>query len=745
MSMTRETPVDYRTASPHRAAVSCCTPRTRSLPRCLQALLQGLIPLSLLLAGGAVRADEATMTVTAPEPVKEDAWGSAATIAAKRSVSGSKTATEIKKIPQSLSVVTRQELDTRQPQSVKEALGYTAGVMVDSTGPSAFYDNLKVRGFGEWNLDEYMDGLRLQGNNYAQPSVDPYLLERIEVLRGPSSVLYGRSNPGGVVSLFSKQPTGKRLREIQFKAGTRNLWQTGFDFGDVLNDDARYSWRLTGVARSGDTQAQGPKEKRYSIAPSFRWQPDEHTSLTLLTSFQHDPDVGFWGWLPRQGTVVPFTGRDGKQHKLPTNFMDGEKSTRLKRSQNLVGYRFSHDLNDNWQVRQNLRYMHLDSHYFGINGNGYKSPQTLMRASAKDDERLSNMDVDTQLEGSLSSGPVDHRLLFGVDYVHMRDDMSGWYGGAESIDMLAPHYGNDKVTAALYGWQNQLIKQQQTGLYTQDQAQWKRWLLTLGGRYDWAMTSSYDKDARKTTRKNDAQFTWRGGLNYLFNNGVTPYFGYSESFEPTSGTDFDKRAFVPSRGKQYEVGVKYLPSDRPVSVTAALFQLTRSHNLMSDPNHFRYQIQTGKLRSRGVELEAKGALNANINATAAYTYTDMRYSRDLGKNADKRPAQVPKNMASAWLDYTFHETALSGLKLGSGVRYVGSAWGNSRNDFKTTGFTVVDALMSYDLARFNLPGSSLALNVQNLFDRHYVASCGSDNMCFWGNDRRIIATATFQF
>ena len=156
-------------------------------------------------------------------------------------------------------------------------------------------------------------------------------------------------------------------------------------------------------------------------------------------------------------------------------------------------------------------------------------------------------------------------------------------------------------------------------------------------------------------------------------------------------------------------------------------------------------VQAGKLRSRGLELEAKAAVNENINLTAAYSYTDVRYARDVDQLSNLRPAQVPKNMASAWMDYTFHETALSGLMLGSGLRYVGSSWGSSSNSFKTKGYTLVDAAVGYDLARFGLPGSNIALNVSNLFDRHYVASCGSDIQCYWGWDRRIVATATFQF
>lgn len=706
----------------------------------------------LLLAANCF-ATTTTLTVNAHDaPPQEDAWGPAATIAAKRSASGSKTDTALEKIPQSVSVVTAAELQRMQPHSVKEALSYTPGVTVNASGSSNLFDNVAIRGFGgQQNINEYLDGIKLQGDSYSLAAIDPYMLERVEVLHGPASVLYGKSSPGGLISLVSKQPLGERLREIQFQMGNQNLYETGFDFSDTVDDDPRYSWRLTGLARSNDAQQVNAREKRYAVAPSFRWQPNAHTSLTLLTNFQHEPESGYNGWLPRQGTVDPFVTADGKQHKLSTRFSDGERSGRYQHTQNLAGYRLIHDLSDNWQVRQNLRYMHLDSHSTGFNGIGYIAPQTLMRSSAHFDERLSNIDVDSQVEGKVASGPLDHRLLFGVDYMHMRNDINGFYGFADPLDLLDPHYGNDSIPELGRMPQKMLDRQQQTGIYAQDQAQWRRWVVTLGGRYDWAMTSAFDRVAHSTNRRHDRQFSWRGGVNYPFDNGIAPYFSFSESFQPTSGTDVHHQTFSPSRGKQYELGLKFVPQDRPVVLTAALFQLVKNKNLVVDTSVGAgmgmgyFSKQAGKTRSRGLELEAKAAVNLNLNLSASYTFTDVRYARDASEQSDRRPYQIPANMASLWADYTFHQTALSGLTLGSGVRYVGSSWGDTTNSFKVKPYTLVDAVMRYDLARVGLPDSNVALNINNLLDRHYVASCMSGYACYWGRDRRIIATMTFRY
>lgn len=706
----------------------------------------------LLLAANCF-ATTTTLTVNAHDaPPQEDAWGPAATIAAKRSASGSKTDTALEKIPQSVSVVTAAELQRMQPQSVKEALSYTPGVTVNASGSSNLFDNVAIRGFGgQQNINEYLDGIKLQGDSYSLAAIDPYMLERVEVLHGPASVLYGKSSPGGLISLVSKQPLGERLREIQFQMGNQNLYETGFDFSDTVDDDPRYSWRLTGLARSNDAQQVNAREKRYAVAPSFRWQPNAHTSLTLLTNFQHEPESGYNGWLPRQGTVDPFVTADGKQHKLSTRFSDGERSGRYQHTQNLAGYRLIHDLSDNWQVRQNLRYMHLDSHSTGFNGIGYIAPQTLMRSSAHFDERLSNIDVDSQVEGKVARGPLDHRLLFGVDYMHMRNDINGFYGFADPLDLLDPHYGNDSIPELGRMPQKMLDRQQQTGIYAQDQAQWRRWVVTLGGRYDWAMTSAFDRVAHSTNRRHDRQFSWRGGVNYPFDNGIAPYFSFSESFQPTSGTDVHHQTFSPSRGKQYELGLKFVPQDRPVVLTAALFQLVKNKNLVVDTSVGAgmgmgyFSKQAGKTRSRGLELEAKAAVNLNLNLSASYTFTDVRYARDASEQSDRRPYQIPANMASLWADYTFYQTALSGLTLGSGVRYVGSSWGDTANSFKVKPYTLVDAVMRYDLARVGLPDSNVALNINNLLDRHYVASCMSGYACYWGRDRRIIATMTFRY
>lgn len=717
-------------------------------------------------AQAAVQPKEETITVTAAPAAQESAWGPAATIAARQSATATKTDTPIQKVPQSISVVTAEEMALHQPKSVKEALSYTPGVAVGTRGASNTYDYLIIRGFAAdgQSQNNYLNGLKMQGNFYNDAVIDPYMLERAEVMRGPVSVLYGKSSPGGLLNMVSKRPTTEPLKEIQFKMGTDCLFQTGFDFSDALDEEGVYSYRLTGLARSANAQQDRAEEQRYAIAPAFTWRPDDKTNFTFLSYFQNEPETGYYGWLPKEGTVEPLP--NGK--RLPTDFNEGAKNNTYSRNEKMVGYSFDHEFNDTFTVRQNLRYAENKVSQNSVYGYGVCSDPAnrdskqcaalapadkghyLARKYVVDDEKLQNFSVDTQLQSKFATGEVDHTLLTGVDFMRMHNDINAWFGYDDSVpllDLYNPVYTDFDFASrdpAKSGPYQILNKQKQTGLYVQDQAQWDKVLVTLGGRYDWADQESLNRTTGITSKRDDKQFTWRGGVNYLFDNGITPYFSYSESFEPASQTGENGKIFAPSKGKQYEAGVKYVPNDRPIVITGAVYQLTKTNNLMADPNGSFWSVEGGEIRARGVELEAKAALSASINVVGSYTYTDAEYTTDTTYKGNT-PVQVPKHMASLWGDYTFFDGPLSGLTLGTGGRFTGSSYGDPANSFKVGSYTVVDALVRYDLAHVGMAGSNVALHVNNLFDREYVASCFQTYGCFWGAERQVVATATFRF
>lgn len=447
---------------------------------------------------------EETITVTAAPAAQESAWGPAATIAARQSATGTKTDTPIQKVPQSISVVTAEEMALHQPRSVKEALSYTPGVAVGTRGASNTYDYLIIRGFAAdgQTQNNYLDGMKMQGNFYNDAVIDPYMLERAEIMRGPVSVLYGKSSPGGLLNMVSKRPTTEPLKEIQFKVGTDSLFQTGFDFSDAIDDDGVYSYRLTGVARSNNAQQERAEEQRYAIAPSFSWRPDDKTTFTFLSYFQNEPETGYYGWLPKEGTVEPLPNGD----RLPTNFNEGAKNNTYSRNQKMVGYSFDHEFNDTFTVRQNLRFAENKTSQNSVYGYGVCTDPAnsgnkqcaalapsdkghyLARKYVVDNEKLQNFTVDTQLQSKFSTGEVDHILLTGVDFMRMRNDINSWFGYDDSVPLLDLYnpvnsdfdFGSkDPATSGPYQILN---RQKQTGLYVQDQAQWDKVLVTLGGR-----------------------------------------------------------------------------------------------------------------------------------------------------------------------------------------------------------------------------------------------------------------------
>ncbi|OKB64333.1 ferrichrome porin FhuA [Serratia marcescens] len=715
-------------------------------------LLAGICTSSLSYAAAE---NEDVITVTGEGNSVEEAIGSNGTYAVKSSATATKTSTPLIKTPQSISVITEEELQTRRPDSIKNALNQTPGIMTGNNGSSSLFDSVMIRGFNDVSQNIYLDGLKLQGDMYADSKVDPYFLQRIEALRGPASVLYGKSNPGGVIAAISKRPQRQPLHEVQLQAGNHHEWKTQFDFSDAIDDEQTLAYRLVGNYFTSHSQQNGEREKRYAIAPSLLWQPSERTSILFQLSMQNEPRTGYYGWLPRIGTLT-----SGAFGKLSPSFNEGEASyNRFSRQQRMVGYQLDHALNDNWSLHQAVRYQHTKINWRSIYGNGLCTPwsckgiaqqyldTTLSRAAIANDETLHGLVSDTRLEGKLNAGAWRHTLLLGIDYSQLRNDIQNKMGTAAPLNLLMPQYGNQSVN--YFSDTHTLNKNHQSGVYLQDQAEWKNWIFTLGGRFDHSVVKSRsDSNITRestSTRTSDDEFTWRSGINYVSENGLSPYFSYSESFEPNSGVTRTGNVFKPSSGKQYEAGIKFIPDNRPISASIAAFQLTKSNNLRRDAINPNYNVQEGKIRSRGIEIEGKAALTYNLNMLASYTYTDTEF-RDNTEHNGKTPAMVPKHMASLWADYTVNQGVMNGLSIGAGSRYISSTPGDDENSFKVPSHAVFDSAIKYQIN--DLPGlesAEIALNVNNLFNKHYVSSCFTGNTCSWGAERQILTTLTLHW
>ncbi|MFE0759245.1 TonB-dependent siderophore receptor [Inquilinus sp. NPDC058860] len=663
---------------------------------------------------------------------------------AEESRTGTKTGTPLIETPQSVSVVTRQQMDDQKAQSVSQALRYSAGVAPE-TRPGR-YDYPNIRGFGspggaDANFVGLMDGLRLpRGVYYISPSIDPYMLERVEILRGPSSILYGSVNPGGVVNLWSKRPTAEPLHEIDLEYGTFDRLQAGLDLGGPLTEDGSLLYRLTALGRDSGTPVAGTQDQRVSVAPAVTWTPNEDTSLTLLGSYQYDPAAGAFNYLPYEGTV-----KRASWGRFPTSFFDGDTGfDRSERTQYAVGYELEHKAGDVLTLRQNFRYMHADYDYRSVYQNGYDGPNSLTRATVATKESFDGIALDNQALLRFSTGEVEHTALFGIDYRHTGASALFGYGSAPSLDVLQPDHRQDIVMPAYASDTRQTLDQ--IGFYAQEQMKWGGLSLLLGARADWAETETDARalpgGASTLSHQADAAVTWRAGLVYEFDNGLAPYLSYSTSFEPVSGTDFHSQPFKASTAEQYEIGVKYQPDGFAGFFTVALFDITQTNVKTADPDptHPYASIQTGEIRSRGVELEAHAEVTDNLSLLGSVTVLDI-VNTESTDFKDKRPFGVPDRLASLWADYSFTDGTLDGLALGAGVRYVGSSWGNAENTLKVPDVTLFDLGLRYDLGMLQpeLEGTQVSVNVSNLFDREFVASCWNETSCFYGTRRTITA------
>jgi iron complex outermembrane receptor protein len=674
----------------------------------------------------------------------EDASGVGAVqgVVAEKTRTGMKTATDIKEIPQSVSVVGREEIDEQGAQKADEALRYTAGVFAQPFGPDSDTNWLFIRGFQATATGVYMDGLQLFSYGFGGFFVDTFGLERIEVLKGPASVLYGGSNPGGIVNYVSKRPTFERQRYIETGVNDAGNAYLGFDVGDVANDSV--SWRVNGRIAGGDTYSDYQDGWRGFISPSITWQPDEQTRLTILANYSHiDENHGGGSFLPYFGTVQDYVVGGVNYGRIRPDFNPTDTDIDLyDRQQGALGYEFEHTFDNEWTVRSNARFAAADIQEVSVYPSGWVSgTPTLNLIDFGHDSRVSTFLADNQIEGKFETGPVGHTLLAGLDYKYYNiDQVQASTFGLTQINPFTGEVTGTPGTRAAY--LDQDLTQKQIGLYVQDQLRFADgWLVTLNGRYDWVRTEADNRPNAYGTpddfTKNDGAPSGRLGLAYEFENGLTPYVSAATFFNPIFDTDPVTRApFDPEDGVQYEAGIKYSPTFIDGLFTLAVFDLTRRNVLTAEAptpeTPFPSSVQTGEVRSRGVEMEAKVNVTEDFWVTGAFTAYDLKVTKDANPAVvGKTPTVVPEVMASLLADYRFRgDEWYDGVSIGGGVRYLGSSWADKANTLKVPEAALLDLKVGYKKDNWGVD-----LNVTNVFDKTYVSSCQDANVCSYGEGR----------
>ncbi|MBS1102846.1 TonB-dependent siderophore receptor [Gluconobacter sp. Dm-62] len=667
--------------------------------------------------------------------------------------SATKSNTPLVETAQSVTVITRDEMDARGVLNLNQAVRYAAGVTADTRGGEGTrYDLFDLRGF---TVPTFLDGLKFQDSptGFAVAQTDTFRLDRVELLKGPASALYGQSSPGGLTAMSSKLPTDQRFYGgVNATGGMFDLYRVDADVGGFATDDGMVRYRVYGTVNGQHTQLSRTGSRRFSISPSFTFGGDGPTTLTLLGNYQYDPENGSYGGVPLIGSL-----KRASYGYLPRNFYDGDVSAeKFNRRQGAITYILNHRFNDDWSFSTRGRYDDIRTVYRSVYDNGYydsddgTSGQMLSRSAYGTQEHTYNLAFDSQFKGKVRTGPLRHTLMFGFDYMQQKANDTEAYGDAPDLDVLHPDY--HMAIPDLTPYLRYVTKSHQAGAYGQDEIRWKRLILTGSIRNDWYRSNQTEYFEQSNDRQSASQITWRASGLYHFDFGLSPYISYSTSFQPQSGTVSNDggatlRQAHPSIGKQLEGGLKYQIPGTSVLFTAAGFHIEQSNVLVSVANT-GYSLQSGLVHSDGFEFEAHAQPFHNLMVTAAVSFQKVK-----DDSTGKPLIQSGKGNASLFAFYTMPSGPLKGFGFGGGMRYSNKTYGGEATygSVWLPQYALFDASVAYDLRNMShsLRGWKVSASVRNLFDKNYIANCfayGADGQyCYYGERRNAQASIGYSW
>ncbi|MFT9000032.1 MAG: TonB-dependent siderophore receptor [Acetobacter syzygii] len=721
----------------------------------------------------------------------EAAIGPGVGYVAKYTETGTKTDTPITEIPNSIYVITKQEMLDQQAQNIKETLRYMPGVYAEAQGTA---DNgsaagslasgtggIMMRGFA---ATQYVDGIASR----SQSAGETAFVERVEALNGPASVLYGQVGPGGLIATRLKQPTDTPVRNVTLGFGNWGRYESTFDVSDKITKSGNLKYRIAGIGVTQGTQTEYLDYKRVGVLPSVKWDIDDKTSLTLLGEYMYTPASGLDTGYPGVGTLVP-----GKFGYIPRSRYLGDPSVNTSTTHDAAfEYQFSHKFNKMFEFQQTFRYEKSDtnSQSLYLSGSLKSDGETINRSAWGGSDGSRTVGLDSRLIGHVSTGNVKHTLAVGMDFRRVSLTQTILYddSAATPINVWDPVYYVTYPNYSLNGaddieWDLNKQTQYQRGIYFQDQIKWKRLSVLLGGRQDWYNYSStsmtadnYETDAGHGVitapyvyaRQNPSasKFTWRAGFTYNFDFGITPYFSYATSFIPQVGAfDANGQAAKPLTGKQFEAGLKYLIPKTDVLLTAAAYHIKENHYQITDVDNPGHQVDAGTVTSKGVELSAHANITKDLHLTESYSFNDMRVTKSdtsvwqytmSGSRVKKVSEQgkyvggLPRNMVNMFVDYTPPARVFQGFGINFGVRYIGFTWAGNGESYKVPAYILFDAGAHYDFGHLSpiLKGLKGQLAMSNLANTRYVGSCGTGvggGTCYYGQGRRVYGSFSYSW
>ncbi|MCV2402017.1 TonB-dependent siderophore receptor [Marinomonas sp. C2222] len=656
-----------------------------------------------------------------------------------------KTQLEIEETPQAITIVSSEELEERGVESLSEALRYSSGVHSELRGGAITrFDFFNVRGFS--NNIAYYDGLQLPFNGWnIQPQIDSTAIEQIEVFKGPTSTLYGATATGGMVNMISKSPQDESSNSIDIALGSDNKTEVSFDSTGAISEGVNY--RVLGLARQKDAQSTTAGEERIMIAPSIDIEISEDTQLNINMYYQNDPDMGVYSALPSKGTVY-----ENINGQLDSDAYAGDAGWETyEREVLLFGYKLDHTINNTWSLLQNARVTLAKAYQQNVYSTSLDSDEsTLNRRAYITDEASTGFNIDNQLSGLFDLGNAEHNILAGIDYQYLTSDIKYEDAVAATIDLYDPDYYQlslSNLDFAASGYSSDFnIKRSQLGLYLQDQIRVDQWVLIAGGRYD-----QYDYEESGTKYGSDAtdtvdasEFSGRVAALYQFENGLSPFASYSQSFEALSGSDSGGNVNKPSISDQIEAGLKYTSNGFHAGITA--YEIIKD-NFLTPTTSTYVTRQVEEARSRGIEIDIQKSITPELNLATSITFQEVEITED-STNAitGNTPIRTPDKLINTWLSYQPNKGKLIGSKFNLGVRHVGKTQVDAQNSDTVPSYTLVDFSVGYDLSYLSADwqGVSLQFAVSNAFDEVYY-TCYDTSNCWFGADRYFELKGRYEF
>ncbi|TDR85169.1 TonB-dependent siderophore receptor [Enterovirga rhinocerotis] len=680
---------------------------------------------------------------------------------ASRTTSGTKTDTPLMETPQAVTVISADQINTQKARSISEAIRYAPGVKSEPFGNDTRNDWFNLRGFQAEQRGLYLDNLQLFSTAFATFKLEPFGMERIEVLRGPSAVLYGGGNPGGLINAISKKPLSTPSNYVETGVDNFGRVYGAFDFTGPVRPqdwkigDGEFYYRMVGLAGAGGTQTAHTSNDRYYIAPSFTWKPNEGTTLTVLGSFTQDYTNG-QNFLPYKGSVIP-----AEFGKIPTRTFTSDRGLdRFNRTQAFLGYELEHKFDDIFTFRQNVRYSYLDIDFRTVYGFGANPAGDLTRINFETRPRVNMFNVDNNVEAKFNTGLLSHTTLLGLDYrrYNLADNQGTIFPGTPFNLITGIGLPNPRVPKTNRYISGRYV-QDQLGVYLQDQIKFDRFTLVLSGRYDMVDTDSKDfLTPVNSVKGQEGRFSGRAGLIYTSEWGIAPYVSYSNSFNPQvgvynpdarRGVDLGNRLPLRSeKGEQYEAGVKWQPQGFNGHIGIAAFDLRRQNAVTT--GFPLIASQAGEVRSKGIEFEVVANPFPGLNIVGSYTTFDIEVTRDELKpeTVGRVPVRTPQQFGGIFFDYTFQDGPLAGFGFGGGVRYVGRSYATETNynavnlleGARVPAYTLGDAQVHYERN-----GWRFAVNMTNITDEKYVGGCADLTSCYYGERRRVTGSISYRW